>query len=737
MRARGERGWVGAWGGVGDGTGRGVIGMSTTSGTPGTVGRGGEGRRGLALFLCFAGFYLLGASGHFYAVDEETLYRMTEGIVERGSFALPSDVWGALGKRRGAEPFQPQFPPGQPLVAMPLYLLGRALATLFPPDARGYVLRFCVALLGPLVGAATVALLYRLGRALGYRGGAALALAAIYGLATMAWPHGRTFFAEPLAAFLLLAAFYGLLRGTTSGVNAPVGWLVAAGAAAAAAVATKPHAAIALPPLGLYLLLRAPALAAPGSAGGDWPVTVQRIAGAAILWGAGLALVAAPLAAFNAATYGGALRTGYGTGPRGLFTIPPLTGLYGLLLSPGKGILWYAPPVLLAALAWWPFFRRRRAEALACLGVVAAHLAFYSRYRFWHGDGAWGPRYLAIALPFALLPLVAWVDGLRARRALRGLTALVVALGVGVQLLGAAVNFDWYIQRSDERARHFSPPASPIPMHARILGARVEEWLLRAFPPADGATLTRGFGPAESDYASESLFPRWTDGAGEIALRAAGREPVLVKLTFFDHRPPALRRGQAAVLVGGVPLPAGSVERRDFSGTGEGWVYQFSVPPAVPGEATTVVLRSAAWNPRTAGAGERDEQLGVFVHNVEAWQAGRGLPVREALAIGPLPPGPREGFYWFNNDSPRHLIDHWAWYAALAGLGPNRTVAWIVAYAIASGALLAAGLRLGLRALPPGLTRGAAWPLRRKGARRRHGARATARPRDTAGHSLS
>ena len=63
--------------------------------------------------------------------------------------------------------------------------------------------RFCVSLFGAFVTAATVALLYALARQLGYRGGAALGLAAIYGLATTAWPHGRTFLAEPLTAFLL------------------------------------------------------------------------------------------------------------------------------------------------------------------------------------------------------------------------------------------------------------------------------------------------------------------------------------------------------------------------------------------------------------------------------------------------------------------------------------------------------------------------------------------------------
>src|SRR5207248_2263992 len=162
-------------------------------------------------------------------------------------------------------------------------LLGRALAALFPPEAHGYVTRFFVATFGSFVTAATVAILYLLTRALGYRGRVALGLAGIYALATTAWPHGRTFLAEPLDALLLLACFYAIVRGLErlriadcglrikdgtpaapphrglrqSAIRNPqsaIVWLILSGAAATAAVATKPHAVIALPFLGLYLL---------------------------------------------------------------------------------------------------------------------------------------------------------------------------------------------------------------------------------------------------------------------------------------------------------------------------------------------------------------------------------------------------------------------------------------------------------------------------------------------------
>lgn len=695
-----------------------------THGAMVTVGAPRAGRRTWALFLLFAGFYLLTASGHLYTVDEETLYRVTESLVERHTFALPPDAWGVVASEQeaGGQVYG-QYEPGQSLLAVPLYLLGRAVAPLFPPDARAYVTRFFVAWLGSIVTAATVALLYRLAGALGYRDGAALGLAAIYGLATTAWPFARTFFAEPLTALFLLLAFYALRRGTADDGVAH-GWLVPSGIAAMAAVGTKPHAALALPILALYLL---------GRAAGPHLTSSGRVGGAALAWGVGLALMAVPLLAFNAAIYGGPLRTGYSASRLTHQAFPFLTGLYGMTISSGKGLLWYSPPLLLALIAARPFYRRHRAEALTCLLVVLVHLAFYSRLTLWNGDWAWGPRYLMIMLPFAILPLVAVLEGLRARRALAALVWGVVTLGVAVQLLGTLVNFVWDRGRiyddpqasSLEVARYFSPPASPILTHARILAMRWGEWRARALPPPDTALLTGGFATTEGDPA-RSLFPRWTTGAGEIALHSAAREPLLVKLTFFDHRPPATIRERAAVLINGAPPAEGAVERHDFSGTGEGWVYHFTVPAAAlrRGRASVTVV-SATWNPGALGRGDRDEALGVYVHNVEIWRAGQPWGVREgptliaARAIEPLPPTPRRLYWWFNDDRAfervsdqapvHHLVDHWAWYAAVGGLGSDRAVAWIGAYATFAGGVLIVGVGLFLRSLPAGTLRRASW----------------------------
>ena len=152
------------------------------------------------------------------------------------------------------------------------------------------------------------------------------------------------------------------------------------------------------------------------------------------------------------------------------------------------------------------------------------------------------------------------------------------------------------------------------------------------------------------------------------------------------------------------------IEREDITRTGEGWVYQFTVPASAFGSGqATVTLRSATWNPAKVGQGDRDENLGVFVHNVEVWRAGQPLVVRdtpEKLQIDPMPNTPHWRFWWFNDDYIRHhLLDTWWWYAAVAGFPRDLTIRWIGA--VSGGALLImlSGLILGWRTLPTGLFR--------------------------------
>ena len=144
-----------------------------------------------------------------------------------------------------------------------------------------------------------------------------------------------------------------------------------------------------------------------------------------------------------------------------------LTGLEGLLLSPGRGVFWYDPPLLLALGGACWFARRRSALALVILGMTLATLGLYARYYQWHGGGVWGPRFLVPLLPLLLLPAGEVVERAWAgRRAAMAALLIAGALGMAVTALGVLVPFDRYVEQY---------AASPATLHDAL-------WVVRDSP---------------------------------------------------------------------------------------------------------------------------------------------------------------------------------------------------------------------------------------------------------------
>jgi len=108
----------------------------------------------------------------------------------------------------------------------------------------------------------------------------------------------------------------------------------------------------------------------------------------------GVAIGVAPLLAYNDLAFGSPLEQGYGVKT---FATPIQTGLYGLLVSPSRGLFIYTPYLLFAFLAlfrsWrWPgeVAGRLRGFSLAWL----AALALYATYSEWWGGRVFGSRFL-------------------------------------------------------------------------------------------------------------------------------------------------------------------------------------------------------------------------------------------------------------------------------------------------------------------------------------------------------
>ena len=319
--------------------------------------------------------YLLTLNGVFRTVDELQMYTTAESLAQRGSLDTPQILFSTYHNPVGF------IEPGQAVLAVPLYALAQQFSTVNNIQA--------VMLLSPLVTALTAAVLYRIGRALGYSGGACITLSFGFGLATIAWPYARTFLREPLLGLILALAVlaYITFRNTrqTRWIGALLGLLLASIAVKIAAVAAAP-----------FLLI--PAIADLSRFHPRHKRAIISVSIAFTLIVIGLALLIA------LARYTFSFERVFGF-LGGVSFSGAVTALYGMFLSPGKGIVFYAPIVLVA---WWGLVSARRHRALfiwiAALAPLATVFA-YSGYSAWYGGQVWGPRFLVPVVPLMILPL--------------------------------------------------------------------------------------------------------------------------------------------------------------------------------------------------------------------------------------------------------------------------------------------------------------------------------------------
>ncbi len=353
------------------------------------------------LFFCILLVGLIfSAGGHIVGGDEETMFRVTQSLLTRGAlditqeeFWLPtSDVpeflprqpvrnsalivtTSAVVGREGR--FYSKYGLGQSLLAIPLYLFGRTVSG--PAGAR-----FAVSLLNAFVLAGCGWLMVELGQALGYRRATAMWLALAFALTTLAWPYVKTFYSQPAVTFCLLLMVYAALRWEQS-PQARWPWLL--GAAGFALLLFRLGEAIVFPVLLIYLFLASRRVQR-----WDWllPLAVGILA-ALLITGM-----------YNQARFGSWTNTGYYEAG---WNNPFWHGLYGLLFSPGKGVLLYAPLLVVGAAGGLALAQKRLAAAGLFLGLWLTYLVFYAKYDFWTGGFNWGPRFLLPVVPFGLLPV--------------------------------------------------------------------------------------------------------------------------------------------------------------------------------------------------------------------------------------------------------------------------------------------------------------------------------------------
>lgn len=413
----------------------------------------------LWLFLLLLSLYLMTLGGQLFTSDGAAMYRTTQALVRYHTLAvapdpgLPQLVIGWDGQTYSG------YDLGQPLLAIPFYLLGWLLARLLPHGNEMALTIFSVSLLPQVATALTGVVLYKLSFGLFRTQRIAIALPLLWGTGTLAWPYSKFYFGESLLSLFLLLACWLVVQAQQ---RHPKSALLVAGSALGTAIAVRAAAAIYFPAFLAYLLLEQRKKTANRTA------FIGPFLGQASLFTMGVFPAMCLFLWHNYRRFHAISHTGYaGQG----FTTPLYVGLYGLLFSSGRSLFVYSPLLLLGVVSLAHFGQQFPALRLFILTACATVIPFYSMWWTWHGGWSWGPRFLVPLAPFLLLPLGAKL----ATRPWWRATGLVWLGSLLVVIPGVSVDFNPYIINSiqgdyaNESRLWFFPWASPIIGHWHYL----------------------------------------------------------------------------------------------------------------------------------------------------------------------------------------------------------------------------------------------------------------------------
>lgn len=380
-------------------------------------------------------FYLISYSGLLHSIDELSSLAVAESLIAGEGWHTNQLEWerswspsqsavghdGNLYSKKGI---------AVSLLTLPLLAVGKAW------NAVGAVQ---VALLITPLFLAFAALLFFLAiRKMDYSIGTCAIVVLSWGLTTPTWPYAKTLFSEPLTAAVLIVSLYGAIsfrRAVTPGAN--LRYAAITGTGLSLAIMLKQANSLLVIPFMLYgvsIVARE-----------KLPVFRWR---AIIRWalifvittsiGVGVTLI------YNAERFGTPWSPPLEPAER--FTTPLHIGLIGLLISPGKGLLWYTPLTWLLLLAL-PEWRRqnRLPDLLLALGSFVTLLFLYAGWFDWPGGRAWGPRFLVAVLPALVLmisPALSRLFQKRSTKVERLFIATVLLLSLFAQLPGVLIDFD-------------------------------------------------------------------------------------------------------------------------------------------------------------------------------------------------------------------------------------------------------------------------------------------------------
>jgi hypothetical protein len=305
------------------------------------------------------------------------------------------------------------YPIVLPVLATPLFLPAAVYVAHTRPDAWRFetVSKMMEKLAASVIAALSVVVIWLALRRLTTRRNSLL-LAAAYAFGTQTWStSSQALWQHGLAELLLASALLLLVRFGASRAAA-----AAVGALCGLVIFNRPPDALFAAAVALFYILRG--------------------RGARLRFGLGVLAASLPFLLYNLYFFRRLLGGYQGLLGTSVFEHSIPEGVAGLLVSPGKGLLVFAPFFLFLAVGG-----RLKLGAAGRLPATLLWIAFIAQLVLygmtdWRAGWCYGPRFLTDAMPFLTVALVPAVERLR-RPAVRTVFVLCVAFAFFVQAVGA------------------------------------------------------------------------------------------------------------------------------------------------------------------------------------------------------------------------------------------------------------------------------------------------------------
>lgn len=395
-----------------------------------------------AAFIFFWSVFTLTNCGYDTS-EARNHYQMAEHIIATGSigFAEPKDgifTTGPDGRTFISHEFGNTFFL-LPVAALNHWIEQRLSASGATSEAIARVKQFIPPFMASLYTAITATLVCALlRRHFGLSWRASFAAAGLFSFSTFVWTYSRVLFDGVLCSALLLGSFFCLMEYRR---DFRAAWLAGAFALAGMAVDTR-LSMITCVVAGYAFLL----------------ALHRRELQSRFLPAAAIATISlAPFAAwqmwFNQLRTGNPLVSPVQTAQYAEFNGlngSLSTGLVGLLFSPGKSIFVFAPLALLVPFLFPKFVRRDPLAALYVTLQLSLWFVLHAKLQSWYGAWGWGPRHFVTVAGLLLLPVLACLPEMIARRRLR-LPAIALSAG-GAVLAVASLMSCWFYRMKIKQA---------------------------------------------------------------------------------------------------------------------------------------------------------------------------------------------------------------------------------------------------------------------------------------------